>query len=55
MEDINFVQRSETLDDLDENAPDVFLLEVCLLFLMTRNFLEHITVVRVLHNNALPS
>ena len=52
MENIGVVQSLETLDDLNKNPPDVFLSQIGLLLLVTRDFLEQITVVRILHNNA---
>jgi len=34
MENVRIVERLESLDNLDEDPPDVFLSEVSLLFLM---------------------
>ena len=52
MENIHIVQRLQTLDHLDEDAPDIVLLKVGLLLLMLGDFLEKITIVGILHHNA---
>ena len=51
MENIHIVQRLQTLDHLDEDAPDIVLLKVGLLLLMLSDFLEKITIVDILHHN----
>ena len=52
MENVYVVKWFETFYNLDEDAPDVILSEVCLLLLMLSNFLEEISIVRILHHNA---
>lgn len=52
MENIYVVQRFKALDELNEDAPDVFFAQVGLFLLMARNLLEKITVVCILHNDA---
>ena len=46
------MQSLETPDNLDEDVPDLLLLDVGLSFLVTANLLEHIAVVSVLHDEA---
>lgn len=46
------MKRSQTLDDLNEDAPHFFLLEVRLFLLVARNLLEQVTPVGILHHNA---
>jgi len=46
------VQRLEASNNLDEDVPDLLLLDVGLSFLVTANLLEHVTVVSILHNEA---
>ena len=52
MENIHVVKWFETFHNLDEDAPDVVLSEVCLLLLMLSDFLEEISIVCILHHNA---
>jgi len=49
VEDVRFVEGFQAFDNLNENAPNVILTQVGLLFLMTSNLLEKITVVCILH------
>ena len=46
------MQSLEAPDNLDEDVPDLLLLDVGLSFLVTANLLEHIAVVGVLHHEA---
>ena len=52
MENVHIVKGFETFHNLDEDAPDVILSEVCLLLLMLSDFLEEISIVCILHHNA---
>ena len=52
MKNVNVVKWFETFYYLDEDTPDVILSEVCLFLLMLSNFLEEISIVRILHHNA---
>jgi len=52
MEDQSFVECSQATDHLDENAPNVLLLDVLLVFLVLGDLLEQVTVITVLHHNA---
>ena len=49
MEDVGVVERLESLHNLDEDAPDVLLTQVSLLFLVTRYLLEEVTIVCIFH------
>ena len=53
MENVCVMQRLESFDHLDEDAPDVLLAQVCLLLLMAGDFLEKIAIVCILHDNAV--
>ena len=53
MENVRIVQRLQALDDLDEDAPDVILTQVGLLFLVPSNLLEQISIVCVLHDDTI--
>ena len=52
VEDLNVVQGLQTSNHLDEYFPNFLLLDVLLVLLMGRNFLEKVSVVRVFHHNA---
>ena len=52
MENVRVVERLQTLDYLDKDAPDVFLSQIGLLLLVSGDFLKQIPIVRILHNNA---
>ena len=52
MHDVEIVKSLEALHHLDEDAPDLFLVEVRLPFLMVNNLLEDISIVSELHHNA---
>jgi len=49
VEYVNVVQRFKSLYDLNQNAPDVFLSQVCLFSLVSGNLLEEIAIVSILH------
>lgn len=51
MHDLDLVHGLQASHCLDENLPDLALLDVRLLLLVLHNFLEHITVVGQLHDN----
>jgi len=51
VENVGVVEGLEAFDDLDENAPDVFLAEVGLFFLVPRDFLEKVAIIGVFHND----
>ena len=53
MEDGCLVQGAQATDHLDENAPNLLLLDVLLVFLMLSDLLEQIAVIAILHNNAV--
>ena len=46
------MQSLQASDNLDEDIPNFLLLNVCFAFLITANFLEHVAIVSVLHNQA---
>ena len=46
------MQGFQTFYYLDEDAPDIVLFEISLLFLMLGYFLEKITVVCIFHHDA---
>lgn len=46
------VQRLEASYNLDEDVPDLLLLDVGLSFLVAANLLEHVTIVCILHYEA---
>lgn len=52
MEDVNVMECLQAFHYLDQNAPDVFLSQICLLSLVPCNLLEEISIIGVLHNNA---
>ena len=52
MQNFPVVQGLETSDNLDENIPNLLLLDVCLPLLVAANLLEHISIVRIFHHNA---
>ena len=52
MENIGVMERLQALDNLDEDAPDVFLSQIGLLLLVSGDFLKQIPIVRILHDNA---
>ena len=43
----------QTSDDLNEDVPNLLLLDVSLTLLVAANLLEHISVVGVLHDQAI--
>ena len=52
MENVRVVQGFQTFYNLDENAPNVVLAEVSLLFLMSSDLLKEVSIVRVFHYDA---
>ena len=52
MENIGVMESFQPLDNLYEYPPDIFLSQVSLLLLVTRDFLEKISIIRELHNDA---
>ena len=52
MEDASDVECAESADNLYEHIPDLLFLDVGLSLLIVANFLEHVTVVGVLHHKA---
>ena len=52
MKDFDVVESSETLDNLDKDAPNFFFLEIGLLFLVLSNFLKQVAAVGILHHDA---
>lgn len=51
MVDIEFVEDLETLDDLDEDAPYLFLVQIAAALLAGGDLLEKVPVVGEFHNN----
>ena len=52
MENIEFVEVSESDDDLNENSPDFGFLEEVFLFFVVDDFLVEISVIGELHDDA---
>ena len=50
VENVSIVKGLQTLDNLYKDAPDIFLAQIRLLFLMSCNFLEKISIIGELHN-----
>ena len=50
MQDFSVMQRFKASDDLNEDIPNLFLLDVGFSLLIIAYFLEDITVVGVLHD-----
>ena len=42
----------QSADDLDEDVPDFLLFDVGLSLLVVTDFLEHISIVSIFHNQA---
>lgn len=53
MENLDVMEGLEASDNLYEYFPYLFLLNILLALLMGSDFLEKITVVRILHHNAI--
>ena len=53
MQNLDIVQRFQSLNYLYKNAPDLVFLEICLFLLVLCYFLEQVSVVRVLHHDAI--
>lgn len=53
MKDLDVVKSLQPTHDLNENLPYHILWDILLFFLMPRDLLEEITVVRVLHDNTV--
>jgi two-component SAPR family response regulator len=53
MENFDVMQRFEASDYLNEDFPDVVFLDILLILLMSCDFLEKITVIRVFHHNTV--
>lgn len=53
MQNLDIVQRFQSLNYLYKNAPHLVLLEVCLFLLVLCYFLEQVSVVSVLHYDAI--
>lgn len=51
MQNIESVEGLETDDCLDENAPDLVFFKKFACVFMLKNFLIHIPIIGVLHNN----
>ena len=51
MENVGVVKNFKSLDDLDEDSPDILFSQVSLFLLVSRDLLEQIPVVCVLHDN----
>ena len=52
MENIGVVESFQPFHNLYEYSPDIFLSQVSLFFLVTRDFLEKIPIIGELHNDA---
>jgi len=52
MKDFDVVESSETLDNLDKDAPNFFFFKIGLLFLVLGNFLKQVAAVSILHHDA---
>lgn len=52
MENGGLVKSTQAPNNLNENAPNVFLFDIGLLFLVSSDFLEKVTVVCILHHDA---
>lgn len=52
MQDLSIMEGLESPDDLDEDIPDLLLLDVCLSLLVVADLLEDVAVVSVLHYQA---
>ena len=50
MENVSIVKGLQTLNNLNKDSPDIFLAQIRLLFLMSCNFLEKISIIGELHN-----
>ena len=55
MENLPVMKSLQTSDDLNEDVPNLLLLDVSLTLLVAANLLEHISVVGVLHDQAIES
>ena len=53
MEDFPIMQGLETSDNLDENIPNLLFFDIGLSFLIVTYFLENVTIVCVLHYQAI--
>jgi len=51
MQNFEFVESFESLDNLDDDLPNVLLLHELLVVLALADPLEHISIVCKLHNN----
>ena len=49
VQDLTAVEGAQATDNLDEDIPDLFLLDVGLTLLVVTDFLEDIAIVSVLH------
>ena len=52
VKDFTTVEGSQTADNLNEYIPNLFLFDVGLALLVVTDFLEDISVIRILHNQA---
>ena len=52
MQDLADVERAKSTDDLNENVPDLLLLDVGLPFLVVADLLEDVTIIGILHDEA---
>ena len=52
MQDLAIMQSFKASDNLNEDIPDLLLLDVGLSFLVAANLLEHVTIVCILHYEA---
>ena len=53
MKDEDFMKTAEAADHLNEDFPDIVLLEQCVVLLMLTYLLKEITIVRILHDNTI--
>ena len=44
------MQSFQSSDNLNKNIPNFFLFNISFSFLVTANFLENISIIRILHN-----
>jgi hypothetical protein len=52
MQNFEVVQSGQPFDNLQKNIPDLLLFELIAFFLILEDFLQKITSVSILHNNA---
>ena len=52
MENATAVEGLQAAHDLNEDVPDLLLLDIRLPFLITAQLLKHISIIRILHDQA---